>query len=80
MAMAHRSIAFKTWRNKEGDKWEGWFLLGLNTSQGQISYHLPTEYWDIVTVPEIERNIDYDGHTAYDVVIRLKTLAGAGGI
>ena len=67
-------MAFKTWLNDKGEAWEGWFILGLNTPNGQITYHLPAEYWDLVEVPEIFSNADYDEHTSADVIERLKML------
>ncbi len=67
--------AFKTRRNAEGDEWEGWFIGGMDTPAGQITYHLPAEMWDMLpTVREIERNAGYDGHTSDDVLARLDKL------
>jgi len=67
--------AFKTRRNAEGEEWEGWFIGGMDTPVGQITYHLPAEMWDMLpTVREIERNAGYDGHTANDVLARLDEL------
>lgn len=71
LVKCHKDKAFKTWKNKEGERWEGWFILGLNTTYGQISYHLPGDYWATIDVKEVERNTNYDGHTSNDVVIRL---------
>lgn len=75
VVMAHRDDAFKTWKDDKGETWEGWFILGINTRQGQVSYHLPKDYWPLVSVKEIERNSDFDGHTAEDVVLRLSLLS-----
>lgn len=69
--------AWKTWRNQEGEKWDGWFIAGLDTFYGQISYHMPAEWWDRVIAPEIERNANYDGHTSKDVLNRLRAMLGA---
>jgi hypothetical protein len=66
--------AWKTWRNQNGEKWDGWFIAGLNTTRGQISYHLPAEWWATLTIAEIERNADYDGHNSGDVLERLRYL------
>lgn len=76
LCMLHRQQAFKTRLNDKGEAWEGWFILGLNTEYGQISYHLPDRWWDHIDVPEVERNTDYDGHTSSDVLIRLMRMAG----
>ena len=68
---------FKTRKNSEGEEWQGWFIAGMNTKDGQITYHLPTSMWDLVHAPEIERNDKYDGHTSDDVVKRLRVILGA---
>jgi hypothetical protein len=68
---------WKTWRDQNGEVWEGWFIAGLDTIHGQISYHMPAEWWDrLPDVPEIERNAKYDGHTSADVLHRLRLLLG----
>ncbi len=66
---------FKTWRDQNGATIDGWFIAGLETEYGQISYHLPAEWWErLPDVPEIERNAGYDGHTSADVLKRLRLL------
>ena len=75
LAVTCPGIAFKTRRNDVREEWEGWFILGLNTPHGQITYHIPSVYWDLAAVPEIDHNADYDGHSSNDVVERLRLLA-----
>lgn len=65
---------FKTRKNSEGEEWAGWFIAGIDTPHGQISYHLPDTMWDLVDAPEIERNDKYDGHTSADVVKRITEI------
>ncbi len=53
----------------------GWFVAGVGLKPGeQITYHLPLEMFDDVQVPELEKAPSYDGHTAADVLERLKRL------
>ena len=66
--------SFKTRKTSSGDQWPGWFIAGMNTPHGQITYHLPDSLWDLVDAKEIDRNDDYDGHTARDVADRLEAL------
>jgi hypothetical protein len=73
--ISYLKSAWKTWRNQNGEVWEGWFIAGLETEFGQISYHMPAEWWErLPDVPEIERNAAYDGHTSTDVLNRLRLL------
>lgn len=70
---------WKTWHDQNGEIWEGWFIAGIDTIHGQISYHLPAEWWErLPDVPEIERNAAYDGHTSADVLNRLRSLLNYG--
>ena len=70
---------FKTRKNDKGEEWPGWFIAGLNTPWGQITYHLPDRYWDLVDADyELERNDQYDGHTSQDVAERLRKMLDAG--
>lgn len=53
---------------------EGWFLLGKETSQGQISYHCPNKFLNLCSTIE-RRHPEFDGHTSKDVIKRLERLA-----
>lgn len=60
--------------HSDGSKWEGWFLLGINTNSGeQITYHLPISKWNECTefAEMIEKAPQFDGHTSADVLNRL---------
>ena len=56
------------------DHFEGWFLLGAEVDQGQISYHCPNEYLPLVK-GIIREHPEFDGHTPADVADRLMKLA-----
>lgn len=71
------ATVFKTRKNDRGEEWPGWFIAGINTEFGQITYHMPDNFWDLVDSPEIERNVGYDGHTSQDVASRLNLLVRA---
>ena len=70
--------AFKTRRNDRGEEMPGWFIAGRNTADGQLTYHLPNAFWDLVRVSEWERNFNYDGHTSDDVADRLEAILRGG--
>lgn len=65
---------FKTRKNDKGEEWEGWFIAGLHRPGGQITYHLPNSMWFLVDAPELERNVNYDGHTSDDVIRLIRTI------
>lgn len=69
----------RVWRSKlhdDGSEYEGWFVLGIGKEKGKImTYHLPNIKWDEVSFAEtLERAPEFDGHTAADVLERLKNL------
>lgn len=76
LLLLNKERAWKTLRNQNGEKWPGWFIAGMDTDHGQVSYHMPIEWWVILSVREKERNDDYDGHTSQDVLDRMMLQLG----
>lgn len=77
LAKQLQSSGVTVWRslkNSDGSVWDGWFLLGVGTTDGQqISYHLPVnKYWDL-TEYAVTYDVapKFDGHTPTDVLDRL---------
>ena len=67
------------WRSKlhsDGTSFDGWFILGIGRNKGeQITYHLPLSKWEDTNFAETrEKAPEWDGHTATDVLNRLKIL------
>lgn len=67
------------WRSKlhsDGSKLDGWFILGIKKEKGdQITYHLPLDRWDETEfAQDLEKAPEFDGHSATDVLERLKHL------
>jgi len=56
------------------EHFEGWFLLGAETPNGQISYHCPNKFLPLVE-NIAEKKVEYDGHTPNDTLKRLEQLA-----
>lgn len=51
------------------------FVCGIGYEPGkQITYHLPLKMWDEVEVFELQKAPEWDGHTAKDVIQRLRNL------
>ncbi len=61
------------------DHFDGWFLLGKETIVGQISYHCPNKYIDLVMSID-QRHPEFDGHTSQDVIERLIKLTTSRNI
>lgn len=61
--------------HEDGSSFPWWFIMQLETEHGQISYHLPMEYWDKCSFAEEQETANkWDGHTSDDVLERLLKL------
>ena len=80
----HRAVLFsvicnkmpeKAWKSKlhdTGDMFNGMFIVGIETEQGQATYHYDIEpYWDMFKVKELEKAPKWDGHTPADAIQRI---------
>lgn len=73
---AHKNIAWRAWKNADGQKWEGWFVCGIQPQEGkQITFHLPEKFWtNLEGIETHETNPYFDGHSSKDVVVRLQSF------
>lgn len=72
---AHEDKAWWSHRHHDGSKMDGWIIAGIKTPGGMVTYHLPES--EIPNLPawlELDRGMAWDGHTADDVLERLKSL------
>jgi hypothetical protein len=70
----------KSWKHSDGEYCFGpekeWFIVSAMLPTGLISNHYKAEHWDLFKVPEVEKAMfEYDGHTAQDVLTRLRALS-----
>lgn len=83
----HRAVLFsvicnacpeKAWKSKlhdTDDMFDGMFIVGIETPQGQATYHYDIDpYWDMFKVKELERAPKWDGHTPQDAISRIATI------
>ena len=67
----------KSWKHSDGELCfgGGWFIVVAVLPTGQISNHYEANDWDLFKIPETEKaKYEFDGHTAEDVLTRLKAL------
>ena len=67
----------KSWKHHDGELCfgGGWFIVVAILPAGQISNHYKAEDWDLFKIPEVPTaKYEFDGHTAQDVLNRLKSL------
>ena len=86
----HRGVLFsvicnlmpkKAWKSKlhdTGDMYDGMFIVGIETPEGQATYHYDIDpYWDMFKVKEIERAPKWDRHTPSDAIKRIGAITAA---
>lgn len=65
--------AWKSRRHEDGTMFEGMFIVGIDTREGQATYHYDmVPYWCMFNnVRELEKAPMWDGHTAEEALKRL---------
>ena len=67
--------AWKARKHHDGTMYEGMFIVGIETPEGQATYHYDIEpYWDMFNCPEREFAPEWDGHTAAQAIERIGKL------
>lgn len=67
--------AWKSKKHSDGTMYDGMFIVGINTPNGQATYHYDIDpYWDMFDVPEVELAQKWDGHTSDDAIERIVSL------
>lgn len=76
----HRTILFAcilnqnpeiSWKSKlhhDLTMFDGYFIAGIKTPKGDFTYHQELKYWEDFRVPELDRGVEFDGHSSEDVV------------
>lgn len=85
-AVICRAFPHLSWKSKLHDDpdfpmFDGMFICGIDTPDGQATYHYDIDpWWDIFEdVKELDRAPKFDGHTPNDVIQRLHSLTKLNG-
>lgn len=75
LVSAFPNKAWKSHKHSDGEApfGGGWFIVGIQTPEGQYTYHYEDKDWNIFQCPEVEKAPEWDGHTDKDVT-RLLSL------
>lgn len=72
--------AWKSKQHHDGTMYDGMFIVGIDTPEGQATYHYDVEpYWDMFDVRELDRAPVFDGHTPDIAIRRIAMLAPSRG-
>ena len=68
-------LCWKSKKHHTGDMYDGMFIVGINTPDGQASYHYDIDpYWDMFECEELEFAPEWDGHTPVQAIERIGKL------
>lgn len=65
--------AWKSWLHDDGTMFDDYFIVGIETPEGQFTYHYHKDAWEDFHVPIVELAPEWDGHTPEDIT-RLNSL------
>lgn len=76
LVKAYKSKAWKSQRHEDGEYCfgGGWFVVGIDTPEGNYTYHYEKKYWDMFDCIDLPRAPHWDGHTEADAETRLMSL------
>lgn len=64
----NKNIAWKSKLHHDGTMFnKDSFICGIQTPEGQYTYHYKLEYWDMFDIKELEYAPEYDGHKPSDI-------------
>lgn len=67
--------AWKSLQHHDGTMYDGMFIVGIDTPEGQATYHYDIDpYWDMFECRELERAPEWDGHTPAQAIERIRKL------
>lgn len=67
--------AWKSRKHHDGTMYDGMFIVGIDTPQGQATYHYDVDpYWGMFACRELDCAPEWDGHTPAEAISRLGTL------
>ncbi|MGF3141264.1 hypothetical protein ACQV2S_01185 [Facklamia sp. P13064] len=70
----NKEIAWKAKKHSDGTMFEDSFNVGINTPEGQYTYHYHLDDWDMFDVKELEYAPEYDGHKPKDITRLISIL------
>lgn len=70
----NKDKAFKSKLHADGSMFDDYFIVGLNTPDGQYTYHYHIDNWDMFKVKELDKAPEWDGHQPSDIKRLLSLL------
>lgn len=68
------NLSWKSKQHHDGTMFDDSFIVGINTPEGQYSYHYDLEHWDLFDIKELDKAPAYDGHKPEDITRLISLL------
>ena len=69
--------SWKSLRHADGSMYDGMFIVGIETPDGQATYHYDVDEWDEFWCDEFDVAPEWDGHTPEQAIERIGSLKRA---
>ena len=63
----YKGDAWKSFKHHDGSMYDDYFIVGIDTPEGQYSYHYHINEWMNFDVKELEFAPEWDGHEPKDI-------------
>lgn len=74
----NKDTAWKSKQHYDGTMYDGMFIVGIDTPEGQATYHYDVEpYWKMFRAKELDQAPPWDGHTPDEAIKRIANLVRA---
>lgn len=70
----YRDISWKSKFHDDGTMFDGYFIVGIETEEGQATYHHGLDLWDLFDVEELPKAPKYDDHNSNQAIERILSL------
>ena len=63
----NKDISWKSKVHEDGSMFDNMFIVGIETPQGQYTYHCKLSFWNLFNVKELDKAPEWDGHKPEDL-------------
>lgn len=63
----YKDNAWKSKLHSDNTMFDDYFIVGIDTPEGNYTYHYELKYWDMFECKELDNAPEWDGHTEEDV-------------
>lgn len=72
---SNKEPAWKSRLHSDGTMYDGMFIAGITTIEGNATYHCENRYWDMFDIQEMSNAPVFDGHTSDIALYRIYHLS-----